>query len=136
MFRADSHAQKANFSLLEHLNLDLELDEFPVAVPALNGGKKRESASFKHAHDSAMPVKIQSIQRVSQTARLDFDPKQPLFFPPLSASGDWRNPGIAFWRTETEEDIRKRWSKEKVELTREWKRRWRESGKRVARNSR
>jgi hypothetical protein len=41
----------------------------------------------------------------------------------------WRDPNVGFFRSGTEEEIRARWESEKVELTREWKRRWREAGK-------
>jgi hypothetical protein len=34
-----------------------------------------------------------------------------------------------FYRTETDDEIRAKWENEKVDLTREWNRRWREAGK-------
>jgi hypothetical protein len=73
------------------------------------------------------------------------DPRQPLFFPFISTGAkcrikdlfdvardngwNWRDPAVQFYRTGTEEDIRKRWEGEKVELTRGWKKRSREAGK-------
>jgi len=68
---------------------------------------------------------------------IDFDPKQPFFFPgdlPTKAQTrkdgwNWRDPVVGFWRTETEDDIRKKWTEERAELTRTWKRRWREAVK-------
>lgn len=42
---------------------------------------------------------------------------------------NWRDPMVGFFRTGTEEDIRKRWEENKGELTRDWKRRCREAGK-------
>jgi hypothetical protein len=87
-------------------------------------------------------------------AHQTLDPKQPLFFPltssfPTAASStfatkarskdlfdiarengwNWRDPNVGFWRTGTEEEIKERWEGQKVELTREWKRRCREAGK-------
>lgn len=77
------------------------------------------------------------------------DPKKPLFFP-LSHSDKsdsrkprpkdifdvfeehgcgWRDPSVKFWKTETDEDIRKQWEETRVDLTRDWKKRWREAGK-------
>ena len=77
------------------------------------------------------------------------DPKQVLFFPLSSTSSSsiakarprdplefakeqgcyWRDPAVAFYRTNTEEEIRKRWEEERGELTRGWKKRSREAGK-------
>lgn len=37
--------------------------------------------------------------------------------------------GGAFYRTQTEDEIRKAWEEAKVELTIGWKKRWREAGK-------
>lgn len=41
----------------------------------------------------------------------------------------WRDPSVGFYRTGTEDDIRKRWEAGKSELTKEWKKRWREARK-------
>ena len=42
---------------------------------------------------------------------------------------NWRDPTVGFYRTGTEDDIRKRWEEGKSGLTKEWKKRWREAGK-------
>ena len=81
---------------------------------------------------------------------IQLDPKQPLFFPLRSSSTlgpankgrlrdvfdvakekgwNWRDPNVAFYRTETEDEIRKRWEESKGELTREWKKRSKEASK-------
>ena len=41
----------------------------------------------------------------------------------------WRDSKVTFYRTGTEEDIRQHWEEVKVDLTRAWKKRWREAGK-------
>jgi hypothetical protein len=42
---------------------------------------------------------------------------------------NWRDPNVAFYRTETDDEIRKRWEESKGELTREWKKRSKEASK-------
>ena len=42
---------------------------------------------------------------------------------------NWCDTTVAFYRTETENKIRKRWEGVKGELTRDWKRRWKEARK-------
>jgi len=42
---------------------------------------------------------------------------------------NWRDPSVAFYRTGTEDEIRKRWEEGKRELTKDWKKRWRDAGK-------
>ncbi|KAF7308154.1 hypothetical protein HMN09_00663100 [Mycena chlorophos] len=71
------------------------------------------------------------------------DPKQPLFFPLASSFGSSTNNTKAhqrdildvtkdaghsthFCKTETDEEIRAKWEAEKVELTRDWTRQWKE----------
>lgn len=121
------------FSLLGHLDLDLDLDDDVL------------DASFAPA-----PAPAQSIQVAAATtihnprtqAQVIFDPTLPRFFPlpqderegfrgktrdPFDVAKekgyDWRT----FCRTQTSEEIRQRWEAEKVELTRDWKRRHREA---------
>jgi hypothetical protein len=46
----------------------------------------------------------------------------------LKVIPDWRDPSVSFFLTETEKTIRERWQRERGELTRGWKKRWREAG--------
>ena len=41
----------------------------------------------------------------------------------------WSDPGVKFYRTQSEEEIRKEWEEKKGELTQGWKRRAREAVK-------
>ncbi|GLB41442.1 putative peptide hydrolase [Lyophyllum shimeji] len=135
--------EDAGFSLLGHLDFDLELDEeVPFAVTVDEPTQVQDLT----------PAPVASLALPSSTSThaqvLHLDPKAPLFFPlpGSSASGgtkrpkdilgaakeggwSWRDPAVGFFRTETEDEIRKRWEEKKGELTREWKRRWREAGK-------
>jgi hypothetical protein len=128
-----------NFSLLGHLDLDLELDDDLLLQPTA-----RESNAYTPTFEPIQPPTT-SIRTIAT----DFDPRQPLFFPLTPSIGEfstkgqkkdiydvvrmsgwsWRDPAAGFWRTESEEEIRTRWKEVKVELTRDWKRRWREARK-------
>jgi hypothetical protein len=81
----------------------------------------------------------------STRAGIIFDPSDVLFFPRRAddrapkgkrrakditelyaeRGWDWRSAG--FFRTESEDEMRARWEAQKLELTREWKRRHREA---------
>jgi len=83
----------------------------------------------------------------SSQAPIVLNPKHALFFPQQQQGTvnkvrqkdifdlikdnhwNWRDPSVGFYRTGTEDDIRKRWEEAKSELTKEWKKRWREAGK-------
>jgi hypothetical protein len=82
----------------------------------------------------------------THVAPFDLDHKQSLFFPAstgiptrgrlkdvygvaMERGWNWRDPAVGFWRTEGEEEIRAKWEIDKVELTRGWKKRWREAHK-------
>lgn len=125
------------------LKLDDEIDipNFTQALPA-------------PADDE--PASIPTTQQIfltthsSHTTQFTYDPTLPLFFPlPSSLHSDsqfpkpagrqkdllimarergWDPASAGLYRTETEDEIRKRWEESKVELTREWKRRFREAG--------
>ncbi|KAJ7509654.1 hypothetical protein B0H11DRAFT_2168855 [Mycena galericulata] len=140
-----SREEDVGFSLLGHLDLDLELDEELV-----HAGEPEPAAYVE-----APPPVAASFAMTPSHAQITLDPKQPLFFPlptsfsfssatgaGLSFSTKARQRDILdvgkdngwnthFYRTEadTDEAIREKWEKEKVELTREWNRRWREAGK-------
>jgi hypothetical protein len=122
--------------LLGHLDLDLELDDEEV-IPVASGVKSKQSLQRS---TSFLPA--ESTSATIPTAPFIPDSRQPFFFPSNSNSKtkdlfsvasergwNWRDPTVGFYRTETDDEIRKRWEDEKVELTREWKRRCREAGK-------
>ncbi|KAG6867058.1 hypothetical protein C0993_007147, partial [Termitomyces sp. T159_Od127] len=129
--------EDAGFSLLGHLDLDLELDdEIPFSVA--------ESHPQESTH--SIPTTAPGVPDPYVAPQLNT--KLPLFFPHCSPADSgtkarprdifdvamenkwhWRDPAVEFYRMGTEEDIRKRWEEKKVELTREWKKRWREAGK-------
>ncbi|KDQ32715.1 hypothetical protein PLEOSDRAFT_164921 [Pleurotus ostreatus PC15] len=139
------------FSLFGNLGVDLELDDdfqYPVEVQPV------PAAEPEYFRQVAQPTVVAG-SMTRQTTMLDS--KKPLFFP-LSSSfhfqgsdaskvhsirakakdifdvatergWNWRESNSGFWRTETDEQIKKRWEDQKVELTRDWRRRWREAGK-------
>jgi hypothetical protein len=136
-------AQIAGFSLLGHLDLDLELDnEVPFFIEQPTSTQD-QTLTFTPLPSNTLP------SHSSQAAPIILDPKQALFFPyPEQQQGilnrarqkdifdlikdnhwNWRDPTVGFYRTGTEDDIRKRWEDGKSELTKEWKKRWREAGK-------
>lgn len=132
-FRLLSYPQ-GNFSLLSHLDLDLDL-ELDEDVP------------FETNPASAVPsweeqaTTVHFTQPASQTSQFTLDPRQPLFFPmPADPSSRSKYRGARdlfsiqfapgrFYRTGTEDEIKKRWEDRKVELTRGWKKRCKEAGK-------
>ncbi|OSD05440.1 hypothetical protein PYCCODRAFT_1465336 [Trametes coccinea BRFM310] len=116
--------EDAGFSLLGHLDLDLELEEdLPFDVPA--------SAP---APASAPSQPVRTIQptaaHLARTAALDVS--KPLFFPSDNVAmrrraldpTNWRT---WFFRTDSPEAIKQRWEESKGELTAGWKRRHREA---------
>lgn len=134
------------FSLLGHLDLDLELDdELPFAIPETIPAAEESRPSAPYTPSFIVPS-VPS-QNTGYSAP-QLNSRQALFFPLPPSSGlstkarpkdlfdvarenkwSWRDPNIGFYRTGTDEDIKKKWEEEKVELTREWKRRCREAGK-------
>lgn len=148
-FHSNLYFLLAGFSLLGHLDLDLELDDEIIFEEA----PEIQDAPPSHLAAATSSVNVYA-PSTSAPHNLTLDPRQPLFFPlassfPTSTTSwmstnarsrdlfdvarengwNWRDENVGFWRTGTEEDIRKRWEGEKVELTREWKRRCREAGK-------
>ncbi|KAM5532208.1 hypothetical protein V8D89_014108 [Ganoderma adspersum] len=118
------HEEQAGFSLLGHLDLDLELEEdvpFDVSapVPPSIAPSQTYPAQPSTAHTSYMTT---------------LDASRPLFFPTERVGGkrnvldptNWRS---WFYRTDTPEAIRERWEQTKGELTAGWKRRHREAVK-------
>ena len=134
--RSDLHP--AGFSLLNQLDLDLELEDeepFPTALlpPA--------------AQSLAITPSLTTRSTLPHT-QITLDASEPLFFP-LSTeerSNKHRNTRLkdimdvfrekgldpqstGFYRTESSEEIVKRWEEAKGDLTRDWKRRHREAVK-------
>ncbi|KAF9563564.1 hypothetical protein CPC08DRAFT_792891 [Agrocybe pediades] len=138
--------EEAGFSLLGHLDLDVELDEELPFVA--------EQPIQQQAHEP-QPISVPTpvvLQTQNSQAPLVLNPKQALFFPlatshEQSGAGvnrarqrdvfdlvkdngwNWRDPSVGFYRTGTDEDIKKRWEESKGDLTRDWKRRCREAAK-------
>jgi len=115
--------EETGFSLLEQLDLDLELDD-EVDLQVVQPQAQRE------IHPVAALPSVPSASAL--------DPKRPLFFPLPPAERvhgrvhdvvdptNWRR---WFFRTDTSEDIQKRWEETRGELTSAWKRRHREAVK-------
>ncbi|KAJ7066104.1 hypothetical protein C8F01DRAFT_1218396 [Mycena amicta] len=137
LFAPRAEDPSAGFSLLGHLDLDLELDEHEFAhLTAPN-------ASAAEVIELQLPQPTHIFVPTHTHAPITLDPKQPLFFPlPATTSHDLKarqrdildvakDAGWAahFCKTETDEEIRAKWEAEKVELTRDWTRRWKEAGK-------
>jgi len=119
-----------------------------VPFPITNEEQQPLQASEIPEH---VPTAVPSGQTRTRTLpAIQLDPKQPLFFPLQSSSTlgplnkgrlkdlfdvakergwNWRDPSVGFYRTETEDGIRKRWEESKGELTREWKKRSKEASK-------
>ncbi|KAH7923702.1 hypothetical protein BV22DRAFT_1196524 [Leucogyrophana mollusca] len=136
--------EEAGFSLLGHLDLDLELDD-DIAIPI---SSRTQTVTTDEL--SAPPTLPEVLVPPSYADQFTFDSSLPFFFPfstefrdslrprdkgrikdlfdvAKEKGWDWRDAG--FYRTETEDEIRQRWEGSKLELTREWKRRHREAGK-------
>ena len=132
------------------LDLDLELDEeinIPNFSQALPAPIDDERATMPNSQEISLP------DLSSRTSQFTYDPTLPLFFPlpsslqsqshsqiprqtgrqkdlfSVACERGWDPAAAEFYRTETEDEIRKRWEESKGELTREWKRRSREAGK-------
>jgi len=136
----------AAFSLLDHLDLDIELDE------DLSYLDKPMSTKLVASHEPSQIPQVRLTPHTSHaqsSPHIVLDPKQALFFPlPPSESKElnkvrqrdaydmirengwyWRDPAVRFWNTESEEEIRKKWEASRGDLTKSWKQRWREAGK-------
>lgn len=121
---APAPAQSA-FSLLGALDADIELDEeldIPLAPPLTQLAQQPEP-------------ELQPLTQ-SKKSHFDPDPSIPLFFPSFGKGGkdamreDPEKEGFqGFWRQETDEEMKEIWERDKVELTRDWKKRYREGRK-------
>jgi hypothetical protein len=115
----------SSFSLLGALDADIELDEeldIPLAPPPI-----------KHVYEPAAALQPLS---VSKKSHFDPDPSIPLFFPSFGKGGkdamkeDTDKEGyVGFWKQETDEEMKEIWENDKVELTRDWKKRYRDGKK-------
>ena len=105
----------ASFSLLDHLELDIVLDE---------------DVSF--LHETMAPDPEPSIEqatgRISNAQSIILNPKHTLFF--TSKARYWRDPSVRFWNTESEEEIKQGWEASRGELTKDWKERWKRARRR------
>jgi hypothetical protein len=111
--------------LLGALDADIELDEeldIPLAPPPI-----------KQAYEPAA-----ALQPLAASKKSHFDPDSsiPLFFPTFGKGGkdamkeDTEKEGyVGFWRQETDEEMKAIWENDKVELTRDWKKRYRDGKK-------
>ncbi|KAF9528974.1 hypothetical protein CPB83DRAFT_853538 [Crepidotus variabilis] len=140
--------EQAGFSLLGHLDLDLEFDD---DVDIFTTGAEQQHLDIVEEPELMNMTTATTISLPSQSSQapIVLDPKIPLFFPlPRLDNTDfrkprpkdvydvieehgwsWRDPTVKFWKTETDEEIRKHWEETRGDLTRDWKRRWREAGK-------
>ena len=115
----------SSFSLLGALDADIELDEeldIPLAPPPI--------------YRTAEPEP--ELQPLSQSKKSHFDPDPsiPLFFPSFGKGGKdamreetTADGYVGFWKQETDEEMKEIWEKDKLELTRDWKKRYREGKK-------
>jgi len=114
--------------MLRHLNVNIEIDdELPFSV-------KEPTPQTQTYHDHLASItpptaSVATLQTHTSQAPLVLNSKQALFFPISSQDGsipgrarqrdvydvikdngwNWRDPMVGFFRTGTEEDIRKRW---------------------------
>ena len=115
-------------SLLAHLG-DIEMDDsFDLPVPTVQPQQREEET--------------EDVEMFQPSAKAKFvpDPSEPLFFPTVQPhqhaksrdlfSADRENPQFqGFWAQETDAEMREIWERDKLGLTREWKRRHREAKK-------
>ena len=138
----------AAFSLLDHLDLDIGLDE---DLSFLDEPLSTDLPVASHEPSQNPQVRPTPQTLHAQSSRhIVLNPKQTLFFPlPPSKPKElnkvrqrdayydlirengwyWHDPAVRFWNTESEEEVRKKWEASRGELTKSWKQRWREAGK-------
>lgn len=115
----------SSFSLLGALDADIELDEeldIPLAPPPVYRTAEPEP-------------ELQPLSQ-SKKAHFDPDPSIPLFFPSFGKGGKdamreetTKEGYVGFWKQETDEEMKEIWEKDKLELTRDWKKRYRDGKK-------
>ncbi|KAJ3790364.1 hypothetical protein GGU10DRAFT_340599 [Lentinula aff. detonsa] len=126
---------EGGFSLLNHLDLDddddLDLDMVPFPTPARTTmDSQPDDLSLHPSNQPSLPAPStsRSHQGIS-TQPIALDPKKPLFFPRSIALSTSSAASSPFYTHPTPEEIQKRWEENKLELTRGWKKRYREAGK-------
>lgn len=137
----------AGFSLLGHLDLDLELDDDTDIPNFINTAPEGDTEADIRA--ATIPVTVHSTLQTHAASRapasqFTYDPTLPLFFPIIASQRanarqkdvfsiaqerGWDPLSAKFYRTQTEDEIRQRWQEQKGELTRDWKRRVRDASK-------
>lgn len=115
----------SSFSLLGALDADIELDEeldIPLAPPPV-----------RQVYEPA--AELQPLA-ASKKSHFDPDPSIPLFFPSFGKGGkdamkeDREKEGYTgFWKQETDEEMKEIWERDKGDLTRDWKKRFRDGKK-------
>ncbi|EEB93244.1 hypothetical protein MPER_08131, partial [Moniliophthora perniciosa FA553] len=119
---------EGGFSLLNQLDIDIDedLDAIFGSAPAI------DEQSAPPTSQPIVASSFASTKARTQQQRIYLDPKTPLFFLPAHGGASHLRGKAAdspFYQTQTEEQIRQRWEENKVELTRGWKKRWREAVK-------
>ncbi|KAF9006198.1 hypothetical protein BDQ17DRAFT_1352940 [Cyathus striatus] len=132
------------FSLLGHLDLDLELDEeVPFSTEPVTAEPIPQTLTI-------LPLPAAATAKPYTQAMVTLNPKQALFFPLSKESQssmkvrpkdlfdlakengwNWRDPKVGFFKNATEDGVRKEWEEKRGDLTQDWKRRWREAGRPV-----
>ncbi|KAF5344916.1 hypothetical protein D9758_011588 [Tetrapyrgos nigripes] len=137
---------EGGFSLLNHLDLELDEDfdlglDFAPAestTPAnIQGSTETSREPAPVILSSTIPVTGTSSKNARPRAPIVLDPKKPMFFPRLdkqisfTAGSGSRALALSspFYDRPTDEQIQQRWEDSKLELTRAWKKRWKEAGK-------
>ncbi|THU80943.1 hypothetical protein K435DRAFT_785238 [Dendrothele bispora CBS 962.96] len=128
---------EGGFSLLNHLDLELDEDvdlgiDFAPSAPAISAEPNQDPVPSFTA-----PTVLPSTSATTATnknsrsrAPIVLDPKKPLFFPrSISLAAGAQAASSPFYEKPTEEQIQQRWEDSKLELTRAWKKRWKEAGK-------
>lgn len=115
----------SSFSLLGALDADIELDEeldIPLAAPPVR--------------QPIQPAAELQPLAASSKSHFDPDPSIPLFFPSFGRGGkdamkeDREKDGYTgFWKQETDEEMKEIWERDKGDLTRDWKKRYRDGKK-------
>ncbi|KAL1735049.1 hypothetical protein EV714DRAFT_280673 [Schizophyllum commune] len=132
--------EEPGFSLLGALDIDLELDEdAPFPIEPTDPTSAQNDASRIPFHQTYTAPVVTTT--ATAAGPLVLDTSKPFFFPrsgrgqdvrDVARANKWDWKGAAFHRPiegNVEELARARWEASKLELTRDWKRRWREAAR-------
>jgi hypothetical protein len=112
-----------NFSLFA--DVDIEMDD-NLDIPLHTTGASTSQAVIEE---------LQPLPQKALTGIFELDPSAPMFFGtpalPLKASGEVDG----FWKGETDEEMRAIWERDRLELTRAWKQRYRDARKQKKRRN-